>query len=300
MHVPSSMLHGGICPVSATLSVVGVAAAAYWAIKTEKKPSAGRFAAVSSLIFAAQMLNFPILNGTSGHFLGGTAAAVMLGTPFAVLSLTLVITLQTLLFADGGLNVLGVNLLNMALIGAGVGGLLIDQLKRIKLSEWTALFAASVLAVVLAAAAVCVELASAGVVPLAQSLPAMLGVHLLIGLVEGVIAVGVVKIFGPLKTTESRSAVLLPCGTALIAAGLLSPLACAWPDGLEWVSSRLNILHEGAPTFVGVMPDYTIPVLGTGALSTALAGLAGTLVVMGLAYGVAMILRRMPAGHGQH
>lgn len=121
MHIPDSMLQGNVCSATAAVSVLGLVAAAYYGLKGQR-PSASRFAAVTALIFAGQMMNFPVQYGTSGHLLGGVLAAHLLGTPFGVLSVALVVVIQSLVFADGGVTVLGANVLNMAIIGAGLGG----------------------------------------------------------------------------------------------------------------------------------------------------------------------------------
>jgi len=123
MHIPQNLLNGSICPITATLSVLCLTGAAWAAYRSGKKPDALRFAAVSAFIFAAQMMNFPISGGTSGHLLGGVLASALLGAPFGILALALVVAVQAVVFADGGLNVLGANVFNMAILGAGLGGL---------------------------------------------------------------------------------------------------------------------------------------------------------------------------------
>ena len=110
MHIPNSMLQGAVCPVTALVGVLGVAVAALKAFWSEHKPSAARFGAITALIFAGQMMNFPIQDGTSGHLLGGVLAAALLGTPFGILSIALVVTIQCLVFSDGGFAVLGANI----------------------------------------------------------------------------------------------------------------------------------------------------------------------------------------------
>ena len=124
MHIPDSMLQGAVCPVTLALGAAGVTVAATFAVRSANKPSAARFAGVAALIFAGQMMNFAIPGGTSGHLLGGVLAAALLGTPFGVLAMTLVLAVQALLFGDGGLLALGANVVNMALLGVGIGGLL--------------------------------------------------------------------------------------------------------------------------------------------------------------------------------
>ena len=124
MHIPNSMLQGHVCPVTAGVSILGIAIAAFKAISSKNKPAAARFGAIAALIFAGQMMNFPIQSGTSGHLLGGVLASALLGIPFGVLAMALVVTIQCIVFSDGGFSVLGANILNMALIGAGLGGVL--------------------------------------------------------------------------------------------------------------------------------------------------------------------------------
>jgi cobalt/nickel transport system permease protein len=132
MHIPDSMLQGAICPWTAVACTVGLAGAA-WACRAAKenaKPTPLLFGGVTALVFAAQMVNYPLAGGVSGHLLGGVLAASLLGTPFAVMAMALVVGLQAMLFGDGGMTVLGANLLNMAVLGAGGGGLLRELLVR--------------------------------------------------------------------------------------------------------------------------------------------------------------------------
>ncbi|MBK8455125.1 MAG: energy-coupling factor ABC transporter permease [Thiofilum sp.] len=275
MHIPDSMLQGTICPVTALISVAGVIAATWWALKSESRPSAARFAAIVALIFAGQMMNFPISNGTSGHLLGGVLAATFLGTPLAILAIALVVTIQCLVFSDGGITVLGANVLNMALIGAGIGGLLQQSLTP-KLGKYIATTLAAWSSVVLAAFAVSVELALAGTINFAQVLPAMLGTHAWIGLGEALISViAVVVLANEFANKGEKMSIAIPLGIAAMVSFFLSPLASSFPDGLEWVGEQYQFLHESAPAFVGVMPDYTIAAISNESLSTGVAGLLG-------------------------
>jgi cobalt/nickel transport system permease protein len=292
MHIPNSMLSGAICPVTAAVSTVGLVSALTLAIKSEKKPAVGRFAAVTALIFAAQMLNFPIMNGTSGHLLGGVMAAAMLGVPFGMLSVALVVSLQALFFADGGLSVLGANILNMAVIGAGCGGALYEFLAskfKGKTAGFGALAVASWLSVVIAALAVSIELSIDGVISFSQSAPAMLGVHALIGIGEALITIVAVQVFGTSRETKRswKSTVIAPTVTAVVCALAVSPFACGWPDGLEFVGGKLNFLRDSAPSFVSPLPDYTVPAMGETMLSTGLAGIIGVC----LCFAAAVFLR---------
>jgi cobalt/nickel transport system permease protein len=139
------------------------------------------------------MLNFPVAGGTSGHFLGATLAAVLLGPWLACLVMTVVLSVQALAFADGGITALGANVLNMGVLGALLAGLLIGTALRFFSPSRTTLLASvgiiAWLAVMVGAAATSIQLAISGTVPLDTVLPAMLGVHALIGLGEAAITV---------------------------------------------------------------------------------------------------------------
>ena len=155
-------MNGSVCPVTAAVAATGIAGAAWAAAKSEDKPDATKFASVSALVFAAQMMNFPINGGTSGHLLGGVLASALLGTPFGVLAIAMVLAVQCLLFSDGGLSVLGANVVNMSLIGAGLGGLIAGHLRGRSPLSLARLGFAAWISVVVAALACSIELALAG------------------------------------------------------------------------------------------------------------------------------------------
>lgn len=144
---------------------------------------------MAAFIFAAQMLNFPVLGGTSGHLLGGVLAAVTLGPYAGSIVLTLVLIVQCLIFQDGGLTALGTNILNMAVVGTIVGYYLYALLKEsiFKKNILGAIFVASWFSVVLASTFCALELALSGTSPFHIVLPAMLFVHMFIGIGEAII-----------------------------------------------------------------------------------------------------------------
>jgi cobalt/nickel transport system permease protein len=302
MHIPQNLLDGSICPVTALASGLCLAGAALVAYRSAEKPHPLRFAAVSAFLFAAQMMNFPISGGTSGHLLGGVLASAALGVPFGVLALALVVAIQTLVFADGGLTVLGANVLNMAVIGAGLGGLVrLELLKKLPAGGsrvWIATALASWASVMLAALACAVELALAGVLPLAQVVPAMLGVHALIGVGEALITCVALALFerpatvGMVPASRSFAALAL---AALLIALCLSPLASPLPDGLEAVMAYYQVLHEAAPLFVTPLADYQVAGIASEALSTGLAGLIGVVLTFLIAGMLALPLTRARA-----
>lgn len=149
-------------------------------------PLAGVMAA---FIFAAQMLNFPVLGGTSGHLLGGVLAAVTLGPYVGTIVLSLVLIVQCLIFQDGGLTALGTNIFNMAIIGTGVSYYLYVLLRKIipKKNILLAVAISSWFSVVMAANFCALELVLSGTSPLRIVLPAMIFVHIFIGIGEAII-----------------------------------------------------------------------------------------------------------------
>lgn len=151
---------------------------------------------MSAFIFAAQMINFPVAGGTSGHLLGGVLAAVLLGPYAAAVVISVVLMVQCLIFQDGGLTALGANIFNMSFAGA-MGGYaiyafirrLIKDSKRILIAT----AAASWMSIVLASLFCAVELACSGLLPLKVALTAMVLVHALIGIGEAVLTCLVVS-----------------------------------------------------------------------------------------------------------
>jgi len=302
MHIPQNLLDGSICPMTAVVSGLCLAGAALAAYRSVEKPRPLRFAAVSAFIFAAQMMNFPIGGGTSGHLLGGVLASALLGVPFGVLALALVVTIQALVFADGGLTVLGANVLNMAVLGAGLGGLLrLGLLKKLPAGGawiWIAAGLASWAAVMLAALACAVELALTGVLPLEQVAPAMLGVHALIGVGEALVTCAALALFersAPVGAVSASRGFAAPALAALLIALCLSPFASPLPDGLEAVMAHYQVLHEAAPLFVTPLADYQVAGVAFEALSTGLAGLIGVVLTFLAAGMLALPLTRVRA-----
>ena len=148
---------------------------------------------VAAFVFAAQMLNFPVASGTSGHLIGGLLAAVLVGPWLGSLALTVVLVVQSLLFADGGISALGLNVINMAFVPAFVGYALFLLARKVAPATRTGVLTATALAaglsVVAASVAFSIEYALGGndAAPFATVVAAMVGVHLLIAAGEAVI-----------------------------------------------------------------------------------------------------------------
>jgi cobalt/nickel transport system permease protein len=163
---------------------------------------------MAAFIFAAQMFNFPVLGGTSGHLLGGVLAAVMLGPWAGTLVMTAVVAVQALLFQDGGLLIMGANIFNMGVIGTlGGYGLYRAVATALGGEERGRLPAAAVAAwasVVGGALAMALQLGASDVVPLGLALPAMVGVHAVIGIGEALITVSALAFIGATRSDLFR------------------------------------------------------------------------------------------------
>jgi cobalt/nickel transport system permease protein len=150
-----------------------------------------------AFVFAAQMLNFPVAGGTSGHFLGAALATVLLGPWLACLVLAVVLGTQSFVFADGGVSALGANVVNMGVAGALVTGGLMLAARRVLPRRRGALLAVAGagawLSVMAGATGTALCLTLSGTIPLDTVLPAMLGVHAVIGAGEAAITVAAVS-----------------------------------------------------------------------------------------------------------
>jgi cobalt/nickel transport system permease protein len=197
LHIPDGFLSAGVAAACGLVALIVVAVALRIADRDLDEARVPLLGVLGAFIFAAQMVNFPVAGGTSGHFLGAALAAVLLGPWLACIVTTVVISVQAFAFADGGIGVLGANVLNMGILGALLAGAVLVIARRalpptrtvylgtVAVVAWTA--------VMLGALATAAQLAVSGTVPLGTVLPAMLGVHALIGIGEAVITVGAVS-----------------------------------------------------------------------------------------------------------
>ncbi|MGH9117273.1 MAG: energy-coupling factor ABC transporter permease [Acidimicrobiales bacterium] len=192
MHIPDGFINAGTSLGAGAASVGGLAVCIRRSRDTlaEKQvPLAGLTAA---FVFAVQMLNFPVAGGTSGHLLGGVLAAVLVGPWVGCLCISVVLVVQAL-FADGGLTALGLNILNMGIVGAIGGYAVFVALRRVlpktRAGVLIATAVASWLSVVLASIAFSIEYAvgGSGGVSASTVFGAMVGVHALIGIGEAII-----------------------------------------------------------------------------------------------------------------
>jgi cobalt/nickel transport system permease protein len=193
VHIPDGFIEAPVAAAAGVASLGLTAVAIRKAAKELDERRAPLAGLVAAFVFAVQMLNFPVAAGTSGHLLGGVLAAVLVGPWTGAICITLVLLVQALVFADGGLSALGLNVLNMAFVG-GVGGYAIFRALRGVLPKTRAAVVgasavAAGLSVVLASIAFWVEYAIGGAteVDLGTVFVAMVGTHALIGIGEAII-----------------------------------------------------------------------------------------------------------------
>ncbi|MEU7727022.1 energy-coupling factor ABC transporter permease [Streptomyces sp. NPDC040724] len=281
MHVPDGFINAPVSVAAGVAAGVAIAVSLRGARRELDERTAPLAGLVAAFIFAVQMLNFPVAAGTSGHLLGGALAAILVGPYTGVLCVSVVLLMQGILFADGGLTALGVNVTVMGVVTVVVAyaifrGLL-GILPRTRRSVTVAAFAGALLSVPAAAAAFTAVYAIGGTtdVAIGKVFTAMVGVHVLIGIGEAAITAATVgaviavrpdlvhgargltaplklRVGGELVDAPAAAAAPVAAGstrkvwatglvTALVLAGFVSYYASASPDGLEKVAADKGI-----------------------------------------------------------
>jgi cobalt/nickel transport system permease protein len=194
LHIPDGFLNLPVIAVTWILAIALIAISLNRVQAEYQEKAVPLMGVCAAFIFAAQMINFPIPGGTSGHLLGGTLAGALLGPWAGTLVMTVVFIVQAVVFQDGGLTVLGANIFNMGLIGTFAGYYLYRAIRfaigRNKLSGMSVGAAVAAWASVMIAAIACaIQLAVSGTVPLAVAIGAMVTWHVLIGIGEAAITV---------------------------------------------------------------------------------------------------------------
>ena len=297
MHVPDGFINAQVSVATGVISL-----GTLWAyIRNAKNLVADKLIALtgmmSALIFVLQMINFPIAAGTSGHLLGGALAVIVLGPSLGIICISIVVVIQSLLFADGGLSALGVNVLNMAIITSLTGWLTITFWKKLFGDSQFTLISGSVIAgllsVVFSSIAFVMEYAIGGTVsvPLGSVLIAMISTHLFIGLGEGVITALIISLLLRVRsdlvyanTKKNRSNNLSTSYgifiVLILSLTLITPYASSSPDGLESVAS--NFGFEETDGVVLLLEDYGISSVNNNFVSTILSALLGIVSIAGL------------------
>lgn len=202
MHIPDGFLSNTVNAITFAVSAGACAYGVKRVNRTFGEREVPLMGVTAAFVFAAQMINFPVAGGTSGHFLGAIFSSVLLGPWAGLIIMTMVLVVQCLGFADGGLTAIGSNILNMGVIGAlgGYGSFycLYILLKRSRKGFFIALAVSSWLSIVMGASAAAVELALSGTSPLKIALPMMAGIHAIIGIGEAIITTTAISLI--LKT----------------------------------------------------------------------------------------------------
>jgi cobalt/nickel transport system permease protein len=301
LHIPDGFLSLPIALLCWVLAIILLATAIRQTQNTLGERQIPLMGVMAAFIFAAQMINFPVAGGTSGHLLGGALAAIVLGPWAGMLVMASVIAVQALLFQDGGLLVMGANILNMglltALIGYGLYRGIAGQSRGVRLAVAGV---AAWLSVMAAALATSLQLWLSATSALRIVVPTMLGVHTAIGIGEALITVAALAFILRTRPDLLEAKSEIRGGIGWVVAGLmvalavvaLAPLASVNPDGLERVAIDMGFIERGADAPYEILPDYTIPLLGESALSTLLAGAIGALAVAALTVVAVRLLRR--------
>ena len=294
MHVPDGFMN---VTMSAATGVISFGT--LWAyIRSAKDLIADKFIALtgmmSALIFVLQMINFPVAAGTSGHLLGGALAVIVLGPRLGLICLSVVVIIQSLLFADGGLSALGVNVLNMAIVTSATSWFIVKYwikfIGKNKTSIITVSVLAGILSVVFSSIAFTIQYAIGGTIsiPVGTVLIAMVTTHLIIGLGEGIITALIITLLMRVRPdlvyaydrNDENTTKVSFYGLFIILILLLSlvtPFASSSPDGLESVAEEFGFTQTDG--IVLLLDDYGINAINNNFLSTVLSALLGITVV---------------------
>jgi len=303
MHIPDGFLSVAVSIVLWALSVVAIILALRIVSRDLGERDIPMMGVLAAAIFAGQMLNFSVTGGTSGHLLGAALATIMLGPWPAVLVMTSVVGIQALIFQDGGLLALGANLFTMAVIGPAVSYFVYTTIQKFAAGKKWGIFVGGFLAgsisVLIASLAVALMLAISGTSPANIAVPAMAGIHLLIGIGEGLITTGALAFLlaarpDLLQARNSTGKSTIWVGGLVIAAilAVISPLASANPDGLEWVAEEKGFIDAAQGPLFNIIPDYVLPGISNEAVATILAGLVGVFIVAGSMLAVTLLKKK--------
>lgn len=314
MHIRDGFLSPEVCLGTGVIALGALA----WSVRQLRNSLADRTVPLTgmtaSLIFAGQMVNFALPPlPVSGHLLGGVLAAALLGPWAGYVAIALVLLIQLALFYDGGWTVLGANVVNMGVIGTWGGYAIYSALRSIcginRRGTLIAAFLASWLSVLAAATVFCIEFWASHRgqgYDFSRVFGWMVFLHCLIGIGEGFITsmvLSFVLVQRPdlLQVPTKSQTVLSGVGrftfagivAALAIAAFLAPFASEHADGLEAAAERTGFSDLGTVTKVLFLDDYQIPALKDWpAASVAVAGILGTLAVLGTAWGVSWMIKR--------
>lgn len=258
----------------------------------------------TAFLFSAQMINFPIIAGSSGHLLGGGLAGILLGNPWsATICMTTVLIIQSLFFADGGITALGANIFNVAILSVWIAWLLTRSLhslmggKKIFLPIAGALGAG--ISVIGTAISCGIQLAVSGTSRFEIVIPALVGIHLFIGFGEGVITWSIltylVKVRPDLLPDEEKiRGLFVPIVSILILSGVLSLFTSVYPDGLETVAIDLGFIDSaGSQENRIYSPFSNYEIQGLGKIGRSITGLFGAILCFFMAFSISKVAKKI-------
>jgi cobalt/nickel transport system permease protein len=290
VHIPDGFL---TTPVWFGFDAVALPAVGLLARRAQRELEEARvplLGVMGAFVFAAQMVNFPVGIGTSGHLVGGALLAITLGPAAACVVMTAILAIQAFVFQDGGILALGANTVNMAIAGVLAGYLPYHFWGA---GRWRrpAVFSAAAVSVLTAAVMAIGELVASGIRIPGSLLAVSLGLFVVSAIVEGVITLAVVEGIERLSprliktVAPGRSWALAALGGAAVAlasCGLL--IASVKPDGLEKLAGELGIAARATKYFAAPLADYHAQWLGASWFAKAAAGLAGLVLAGGVCF----------------
>lgn len=306
MHIPDNFLS---TPVWAGLDAIAIPAVAVVSRQAQKTTESNRLpllGVMGAFVFAAQMINFPVGVGTSGHLVGGTLLACLLGPWAAALVVTAILIVQALVFQDGGVLALGANVVNMALLGVLAGYLPARWLSNTRWKTY-GVFMGGTCSVLVSGALALTELLISGIRIPNAVIGVSLGLFAVNALIEGGITVSVLRalervtpgiaVLGTEHSLSPKSRqprlILTVAVVSVILAAVGALLASSLPDGLEQLARKLEIPYGLHRLFRAPLTDYRIRELGATWLSRATAGIAGLLLIyVACAVGGHLLVRR--------
>ena len=202
MHIPDGFLDTKTWIGMGGISTAFISIAVRKANRKISEKHIPLFGVMAAFVFAAQMFNFPVGGGTSGHFLGATLIAILLGPWASVLIMTTVLTVQCLVFQDGGITALGANIFNMGIVGGFFGyyvNTVIQLFVQGRKGALVGSFTAAWCSIVLSAVCCAIELGVSGTIPLKLGIPAMAGIHAIIGIGEGFITTATLSLLARVR-----------------------------------------------------------------------------------------------------